>query len=380
MLNDPQSQAIVRQPRGMVLANGEILQGVVSASVDNNSFYQADTFRLALSLSSQPKSTDLAWWASQAKMQMEIFAGFPSNPDSYTKNDLKSLLVGYVDDIEIDLVGQEIVLSGRDLTSKLIDTKRSISFIKGSESFRSSDFVEQIAKEVGLNPKVTQTDIAHSGGGYYQIVKGIVEANATYWDIVTRLAQISKYAVYVSGNDLVFEPRENAKADPYVIQWQAPDDERGYPMLNGTRIKFSRNLSVAKDIKVTVISSSKKQKKDIKATANKTRVRNKVTKGVAQQDEPPQEYIYTFADLTQDQAQAMADSILADLSQHEMNLHAEMPADLILTARTPIKVIGTGTLMDQLYYPSSIVRTLSISDGFKMEVTAKNKSADVEMT
>lgn len=381
MLNDPYSQATLRQPRGLVLANGAILQGWVSFSVDNNSFYQADTFRISLAISAQAKENDLVWWASQTQIQIELFAGIPPDPENYTKNDLTSLLLGYVDDIEIDLVAQEIVLSGRDLTSKLIDTKRSKSFIKGQKAFRSSDFVAEIAAEVGLNPVIpVPTDEAHSGGGYYQIVKSIVEANTTYWDIVSRLAQISKYVAYVKGSDLYFEPRDLPADNPYVLQWQPATDEYGFPLLNAARIRFSRNLSIAKDIKVRVISSSKKQKKDIVAEATKTRARNRVTKNVAHQDEPPQEYVYTFADLTQDQAQARANAILADLSQHEMNLHADMPADLILTARTPIRMVGTGTLMDQLYYPSSIVRTMSMSEGFRMDVSAKNKSADVEMS
>lgn len=366
----------------MALANGERLHGVVSFQVDNNSFYQADTFRMILALSAQAAGFGIDWWANQQKIEIELLAGFPTDPENFTRSDLQSLMVGYVDDIEIDPVADEVVLSGRDLTSRLIDTKRSVSFVKGPGPLKASDVVSQIAKEVGLNPVVTETASAKAStkvGGYYQLVKAIVESNTTYWDIVSRLAQISKFAAYVSGRDLHFEPREALTNDPYVIEWQAPDDSRAFPIANAMRLRFSRNLSVAKDIRVRVISFDLKQNVQIVATAEKKRVRNLVTKGVAVQSEPPVEYTYAFPNLKHGEAQERANTLLAELSQHEMNLHVEMPADSILTARTPVKVLGTGSVIDQLYYPSSIIRSFSVSDGYRMEVTAKNQSPDVEI-
>lgn len=377
MLNSLPVMAEARQPRGMVLANGERLAGVVSFQVDNNSFYQADTFRVVLALSAQAADRDMSWWANQQKIEIELLAGFPPDPDGFTRSDLSSLLIGYVDDIEIDMVAGEILLSGRDLTSKLIDTKRSVSFVGGPSALKASDVVRKIAAEVGLNPVVTETTSA--AGGYYQIVKAIVEANTTYWDIVSRLAQISKFAAYVSGRDLHFEPREPLAQDPYIIEWQAPDDDRAFPVLNAARLKFARNLSIARDIKVRVVSYDQKQKREVTATAEKKRVRNVVTGKSAAQTEPPTEYTYSFPNLKQYEAQQRANELIEELSRHEMNLHVEMPADSILTPRTAIKVRGTSSAVDQLYYPTSIVRSFSMGEGYRMDVSAKNQSPDVEI-
>jgi phage protein D len=376
MRNDVPASAAGRQPRGMAYGNGERLAGVVSFQVDNNSFYQADTFRIVLALSEQPKERGFDWWSKQQAIEIELLAGFPADLEATKRSDLESLLIGNADDIEIDPVAAEIVISGRDLTSKLIDVKRSVSFI--TDPLLPSDVVRQIAKEVGLNPVVVDTDAPV--GGYYQIVKAIVEANSTYWDIVTRLAQVSNFVAYVKGRDLHFEPREKLASDPYVIHWDAANDDRAFPVLNAMRLRLSRNLSISKDIRVRVVSYDQKQKREIVAIAEKKRVRNKVTKGAGASSEPPVEYTRAFPNMKHDQAQAKANALLAELSQHEMNMHVDLPGDSILSTRMLIKLSGTGSDFDQAYFPSSIVRTFSLSDGYRMELTAKNQSPDSEIS
>ncbi len=378
MRNEIPALAAARQPRGMVFGNGERLEGVVSFQVDNNSFYQADTFRVLLALSAQPKDRGFDWWSKQQSIEIELLAGFPNDPDAPSRSDLESLLIGNADDIEIDPVADEIIISGRDLTSKLIDMKRSVSFVKGPAPLTPSEVVKQIAKEVGLTPVVVDTDAPV--GGYYQIVKAIVEANSTYWDIVSRLAQVSNFVAYVKGRELHFEPREHLTGDPYVIHWDAPSDDRDFPVLNAMRLRLSRNLSVSKDIRVRVVSYDQKQKREIVAVAEKKRVRNKVTKKAGASSEPPVEYTRAFPNLKQDQAQAKANALLAEIRQHEMNMHVEMPGDSILTTRMMVKLTGTSSDFDQTYYPSSIVRTFSLSDGYRMDLTAKNQSPDVEIS
>lgn len=379
-LNDPTPAAMARQPRGIVLVNGIILAGWASFEVDNNSYYQADTFRCVLAISAQPDERNVAWWLAQDQIELEFLAGFPKDHDNYTRGDLNSLLVGYVDEIEVDMVAGVIVLAGRDHTAKLIDTKSSLSVVTGPDAIRSSAIVEQIAAKVGLIPVVTATKSASPGGSYYKLVKQIVEAHTTYWDIVSRLAQIEQYVAYVSGNELHFEPRTVASSDSYMIEWVRPTADVAYPQVNAMHLRVSRNLFVAKDIKVTVLSHDYKNDAQIKATAQKTRVRNAVTGSAGKSATPPVEYVYNFANLSHSDAQARANELLLELSRHELNLQAELPGDSILTSRTPIKLGGTGTKADQVFYPDSIVRTFSIEEGYRMRVIAKNITPDVEIS
>ncbi|MBX9901257.1 MAG: hypothetical protein K2Y28_10805 [Burkholderiaceae bacterium] len=375
MINTPYSGSAANIPRGIVVANGEQVQGLISFSVDNNNFFQADTFRVVLALSAQPKGRGFDYWALQESLQMELYLGFPSDPNNYGRSDLTRFLLGYVDDIEFDPNGNTVTMAGRDLTSRLIDYKRTITF--NTKPLVASDIVTQIAKERGLTPVVTATSVASKSvesGSYYQIVNSLVESNATYWDIITKLAQIEQFQAYVTGNELHFEPRTPKETNPYVIHWQKQNVFGDPVFSNAQRLMFSRNLSIAKDLRVRVLSAGLKTKQTVNEVADRKRVKNKTTSSVSQSTEPPQEYVYNIPNLTPAQAQKRAQAILTTLSQHEMNLRAEMPGDLILKPQNIIEVRGTDTAFDQTYYPSSITRTYSMNEGFVMSITAKNQT------
>jgi phage protein D len=372
MINNPQPTSAASQPRGMVQINGERVIGLVSFDVDNNSFFQADTFRLTLALSAQPANRGFDYWASQTSLQAELLLGYPQNVDGYTKSDLKSLLVGYVDDIEFDPLRDEITMAGRDLTSLLIDKKRSIAFT----NLRSSDIAAQMAADVGLKTNIAATKVFQ--GTMNQIVKALTNDRATYWDTLTKLAQIEQYNVWVSGTTLNFQPKQSNQ-DAYVLQYQAPG-QQAYMAGNFTAMKFSRNLSVTRGVKVTVRSFVQKTGKAVTASATRSRVTNSTTSGVGKTGLPVAEYFFTFPNMTADQAQAKATALAQEISQHEVNLEAEMPGDDLLTPQVQVNVVGTGTKFDQIYYPASIQRRYSLDEGYRMHLRAKNYSPETQMS
>jgi phage protein D len=368
MLNNPNRGSVPQSPRGMVLANGQRLSGLFSFSVDNNDFFHADTFTFTLTMSAQPPATNFDWWSRQEKLEVELLVGFPTDPNNYDKSDLTSYLVGYVDDLQFDPIADQMVFSGRDLTSKLIDTKNTL-FQKAMHPMTSSNIVTQIAAQVGLTPVVTKTTGSSPGSTYYQIIDSLLKAHCSYWDIVTKLAQIEGFRAYVQGHELHFEPRAAADADPFMIQW-VPPSTGGYPSSNAVDLTFSRNLSVAKDLKVIVLSYNPKANKTFTATA--TRPRAGSGKAVPFQEQ--QVYTFNAANKTQAQAQEIANNKLKELSLHEMNLHARLPGETALTPRNLIQVTGTGTAFDQTYFASSITRNYSLTDGFTMSLLGKNQT------
>ena len=92
------------------------------------------------------------------------------------------------------------------------------------------------------------------------------------------------------------------------------------------------------------------------------------------------EYTVVKPNMTANEAQKKAESLVQDISQHEVNLDAEMPGDDLLTPLTPVKVIGTGTAFDQIYYPASIQRRYSFDDGYRMTLRARNYSPETQLT
>jgi hypothetical protein len=60
-----------------------------------------------------------------------------------------------------------------------------------------------------------------------------------------------------------------------------------------------------------------------------------------------------------------------------VDLTAYLPGDSLLDCSKLLELRGTGTGWDQIYYPDSVKRSISIDEGYRMEVTAKNIGSDV---
>lgn len=370
MRNELPALAAARQPRGLVKVNGEILPGWVNWEVDNNAFYQADTFRCCFALSMMPTELDAAWWAARREIYVEILAGFPADAENFTASELDSLIYGRVDDVTFNPVSGQIEVSGRDLTSEFIDAKTTEKF----QNLTSSQIAEQLAKRHGLTAVVTKTET--KTGRYYEIDHARMNDQRSEWDLLTWLAHEEQFMVFVQGKELHFVPKPQPDDDPYVLKWDAPTDDRGFPIFNGKTLNFSRNLTLAKDVIVKVRSWNAKNKKGFTKTAQATHNKNTVLKGAAQPIGEAQTYSYTIPGLTPEQALQRAQALLKEITAHEVKLNATLPADNILRLTNVIQVVGTGTAFDQIYYPDSIVRQMGISEGYSMTINAKNHSPE----
>jgi hypothetical protein len=362
--------AAARQPRGLVRVNGEVMPGWVIWEVDNNAFYQADTFRCTFALSRLPSARGPGWWAGLQQIDVEILAGFPKDPQSFTAAELDSLIYGRVDDLTFDPVSGQIEISGRDLTSEFIDTKTTEKF----QNLTSSQVVEQLAQRHGMTAVVTKTET--KTGRYYEIDHARMNDQRSEWDLLTWLAHEEQFMVFVKGKELHFVPKPNPDDDPYVLQWDAPTDERGHPVFSGKTLVFSRNLTLAKDVIVKVRSWNAKHKKGFTKVAQATHNKNTVLIGAAQPIGEAQTYSYTIPGLTPEQALQRAQALLKEITAHEMKLTATLPADNVLAITNIVKVTGTGTAFDQIYYPASIVRHMSVMEGYSMTLNAKNHSPE----
>lgn len=362
----------VRQPRSVLKVGGVEIASAFVWEVDSNTFYEADTFRATIATKGLPANYGVDWWYAQDQLDIEIFVGFPANPDSFTSADLTSIFFGQVEDDEWNPRDGKIEISGRDLTAELIDTKTSETY----PNLTASEIAAKLAQAHGLTPSVTATTT--KAGKFYQIDTIRQQDERSEWDLLTWLAKEEGFVVFVQGRTLHFRPKP-AEGDPaYLIQYtpatDAPDDA---PL---TDIQFRCNRSLARDLRVTVKSWSSKQKRGFTKTAQATRRRNRVLRNAGRPVTPIQDYSYTIPNLTPDQAQQRAQKILEDLSRHERALTLEGPADNVLSLTHVIKVAGTGTTYDQAYYPDSIVRSGGPEVGYRWSVQAKNHSPESEVT
>jgi phage protein D len=384
MLNAFPAVPAGRAPRAIVRVTsgtGNNASAVTNASVDgwiswevtSNTYYEADTFRVSFAMSQLPAAMDANWFSTQTQLFVEIMAGFPADPAHPTPSELVSLIYGRVDDVEINPVAAMLTLTGRDLTAVFIDAKITSLY----ENQRSSDIATLLAQSHGLTPVVTAT--AQTAGTLYKHSQVRMQADRSEWDLLTWLAREEGMVCYVTGEELHFEPDTRESSEPYLLYWQAPDSTIGSPQSNAIALSFSRSLTIAKGISVTVRSPSITKKVPvIESYPTKAKA---IQAGKASPFGGVQSYSYTVAPgKTAVQCQQLAEQKYRLLVAHEMKVHADMPGDGLLTTKQILRVQGTGTAFDQNYFPTEIVRSMSLDDGYRMTVSAKNSSPDNEAT
>ena len=358
-----------RQPRGMVRINGTPVAGWIEWEVESNAYREADTFSVSFALSELVAPYDQAWFTSQTTIGIEILAGFPADPNSYGAADLESLIIGNVDNVHFEPAQRTLELSGRDLTSLLIDAKTAEKW----QNQTASEVATTLATRHGLTPVVTAT--TETMGRFYQIDHVSTTSTQTEWDFLTWIAQQIGFVVYVKGMELHFEPApDTTKAPQYPITWQDADDSQTFQS-STKRLGFERTLTVGKTISVTVRSWNAKQRKGFTATYPANHAKG-IRPGTATQ--PAQPYVFTIPNLTQDQATKRAQALYNDLIKHEMRLNAELPGDNDLSILHVIPVTGTQTAFDQTYFPEAITRRMGFDAGYTMTVRARNHSTDVQ--
>ena len=361
MKNTIPASPALRQPRGLVKINGEVVTGWERFETEATEFYSPDTFSICFAMSKLPAGKGVDWFASQTSAEVELFAGFPPDPANFSAADLDSIFFGRVDEVDFDWVAMTIDLTGRDLTAPLIDHKTSEKYVNQT----ASQVAAKLAKTYGLATKITATKT--KVGRYYEIDHVDLKSDRTEWDLLTYLARQEGFVVFVQGKTLHFQPRPNESQDPWVIDY-TPVANGSPPVSNVEALNTQRSLTVAKGIEVTVTSWNSKSKRAFK--------RKSVRRGGGDL----QKYAYTIAGLTPDEAQKRADKIRDEISRHERRLSFSGPADNVLTIADVIKLQGTGTAFDQVYYPESIQRSVAASGGYGWSVSAKNHSPESEPT
>lgn len=372
MLNTVPAVGQGRQPRGMVRVGGVALPGVVSLEVDNNDYYQADTFRVSIAASALPRANDANWFSSQTQAFAEILVGFPADPSRPTAGELTSLIYGRIDDIEYEPRNTLVHITGRDLIAAFIDKKLTSSY----RNKTASAAVQLLASTHGIATNATPT--TELIGTYYASDHVRIQATRSEWDFIAWLAREEGFVAYMQGQTLYFGPDPRPTADPYVIRWEPPTDQRGSTRANVQELSFSRSLTVAPGVVVKVQSRSITSNAPVTASYPRS-TSGSVQPGKATPFGNVQTYVFNAPPgLKPVEAQSYAEARYNEIVSHAMKLSARLPGDLILSVSTPISVQGTGTAWDQTYYPRSVRRSLSNDEGFEMRVEAQNTTPELE--
>lgn len=348
-----------RKPRAAIKINGaSAMDLLVEAKWNVNGFFSADTFSLTLVLDEKPTAEyGPAFFGKSDRIEIEIMVG---DPEPTT-----GVMYGRVDDVEIDYRRREIYLNGRDYTADLIEARTTEKF----PNMRSSEIASMLARRHGLTPVVTATTTL--AGTFYRAEHARLTDEVTEWTLLTYLAEQEGFDVYVQGRELHFQPQiEDTDAPRWALQYAPPSPKNPIATAGAPGFTLRRNLTVARDIIVEVISWNSQRGSRVNSVQRADRSRRSRPGSQL----PAQRYVIRRPNLTQEQATALAQQKLREFSRHERTVDVvDVPGDERLTLRHMMALSGTGTEFDQSYRLDSIISSIGPGEaGYVMRLRARN--------
>ncbi|GIM47043.1 hypothetical protein DNHGIG_25920 [Collibacillus ludicampi] len=359
----------VSKPRSIVRIDG-YRTWFNSWEVNLNSTHEADDFTLELPfritrnqqqgyLVNTPEYTTYLF--TKSDVLVEIFVGYPQNPQQFQESDLTRIMYGYMDTAEIraDASGEIVTLTGRNMIAPFLDNKTTEKY----QNMTSSAIAQMLAARRGLQASVTPTYTLT--GKYYNGDHVEMNKDVSEWDLLTFLAEQEGYALRVKDNTLFFGPFDQVignitNAPPLNYTWGQ----------NIESFTLSRSPHAAKNIEVEVHSYDQKTGKHILA---------KTARNYAMAQNTYHER-YFYPGLTQDQAQKKAQSILDQLSKLEVTGTMNVAGNEQLTVDRRIALYGVGLGLSETYFVRKASHKFDYKNGYRCEITFSNLLLPDEQT
>ncbi len=249
------------------------------------------------------------------------------------------ILTGQIDNVAVDFGAGQVVLSGRDLSARLIDAEVEQTFSNQT----ASQIAQSFASDAGLSANVTATKTPV--GQYYELAHvrtglGLHTRHVTRWDLLAALAEIEQFSLSVTGTTLNFGPV--AQAAPVLLNF-------GQDLVS---LAIDRALGLMAP-KVTVKSWNPKLKQ----------VFSKSTGSIGG-------VTLVRPNLTQAEVDRLVAARQTELATLAVLVRAAMPGELSLRPDSAILLQGTGTDMDGRYVIRTIERFVDMRDGFTQHFEA----------
>ena len=306
-----------------------------------------NTPRDELLFSSPNKSSDLVSGTAAVKIEAE-FEG---------EGDPVLLIEGMMDRPVWDFAkqGGEIVdIYGRSYAARPFDYKETAKW----QNLTSAAAFKEIAAFHGLTP-VVPVETSTLIGEYEKEDHADTKREISHWDFVLYMAQNEGFTTRVKGKEWFFGPRDKLSGytlDPIPFTW-------GYNIDEPFRIERAPNA--ARNLMVEVISWVPGKKKG--------KGQRIVEKASFTGSSDGHKYIqrYYFPNLTRDQCQRKARSILEELSRQQV--YGSFPTDWFseLSNDRRISLHGVGVGLSQVYFTPKIVVSGS-KEGLKAEINFTN--------
>ena len=365
----------LRRPRAIVTING-VRVTCLECIVTQRTHFTSDEFVVHLEPWQQLEGYGIDYWsgiavAAGSDVTVEISIGMltsGANNKAQPENST-SLIIGVVDDVEIDPLSGKLIITGRDLSGRLIDTRTT----KRWPDLTASQIVEDIANEFQLTPRVTAT--TEPAGIFYDSQYNETARDRPVWDIVVFLAEHEHFDAYVHGKVLYFGPAE-ADLDPNPWPIICQRATTGVVWSNMRSLILRRSISLAKDFSVTVRSHNPATGKSVIATAARGGGHHAAPTSASGFANKRQNYVYDLPGLTLEAAQKEAEKRALDQSKFERTVDLECEGDQTLTVARRARLTGTHSTFDQDYTFVEIAHAYSLTAGLTLKAKLKNHAGE----
>ncbi len=295
---------------------------MLAADVFSRAHPCADRFRIKLA------GRD-AGVVSAPGLRLEVQAGFG---EAWT-----SLITGVADTVQADPLRGTLDIEGRDLAALLIEARAGELFLNRT----ASEIANEIATRHGLGAAVTSTTTPV--GRYYQAEHGRLllgrSQSGTEWDLLAKLAAQEGFELGMLGDRLLFGPRPDLTPAPVSVT-------------DCVAVELEHQLGLSRGIELTVQSWGTHDAAAVVARRGQGAIRYRIVR----------------PNLSDEQAQRMAERALADLMRHERTAGLTMPGELNLTAWSLVALQGAGAEWDRTYAVAALDRHLDVRRGFTQGV------------
>jgi phage protein D len=335
-----------RQPRCTV--NGIT---PIECSVHVSQHQSADTFAASIALD-DPGNPGAAYWANTAPINVTIMA-----TNDVASGSMTQMFTGGVDKVDIDWDQRIVHISGRDLTSGLIDAKTNEKWLNK----QPEDIITDLAGRVGLSVQFSGKSPDRAGLKYKDDYNRISELDS-YWNVIVRLAREVGCIAYVKGSVLFVQPWDFSGGGQYQVVY-APPTAGSAAQGNVIKLDTSRDLVLAKQITVNHKSWQHKQGQAIESEFQAPGSGGTLKHGLK------------AANKTKQQSDAVAQGRINEIISHERTVTIRTYGDVTIRPDMNLVLSGTGTSFDQSYVISDIEHHWSWHQGYLMTLRVRNKSS-----
>jgi hypothetical protein len=341
-------RSTTRIPRVRVLANGSLLPGLSSAEVRSTNSYGANEFTFRAALPPREGATTSDYWLRQSDSVMDV----QFSNDATTE--FVSVIQGRPDIISVDPIRKEVEVRGRDLTAEFLEAPTQEAFANLS----SSEVATLLAGRHGLDTVVQQTTTPcgrYYEGEHSQLTLNQFSRIVTEWDLLVYLARREEFEVYVAGGTFHFHPPD-AHSLPVVLS-----------IADLIELRLTRMIGFGRDIEVCVKSWNSRTEGCFTRSLLSTNSELPVSL-------LPLRYSIGQPNLTPDAALTIARQRIGEIASHEWVAEFSMPGEVRIQPGTPLKLQGTASAFDRLYYVEAVDRRIRPRTGFVQNVIARSAS------